>query len=359
MVVGDNLLVDKEPWSSPWPEGELERVTACPVCGDTWRTTLHSGLRDNVFFVSPGVWTMYRCDNCTAAYLDPRPNFANIGKAYGDYYTHSVVTGQKNIADLSCLLRMRRMIANAYINFRYGTNRMPSLFFGYWLLKCFPGQRKSLDDEFRYLPKPVEGKRLLDVGCGNGSFLLCAREAGWSVQGLEPDPIAAASAHKLGLDVTVGVIDSLDNQSDCFDALTLSHVIEHVHDPVKYIKSAHRLLKLGGILFIDTPSIESIGAQVFGKNWRGIEAPRHLVIFNPSSLQMLLKKTGFEVIAIHRRTNVKQYMFTRSMKIEAGLSPYGSESIKLGFFKRLMLNLRSIPTKRLEFITMTARKVEV
>ena len=55
-----------------WPADWLEPVTACPVCGDAERRVLHAGLRDRVFGVAPGSWTLMRCRECRAAYLDPR-----------------------------------------------------------------------------------------------------------------------------------------------------------------------------------------------------------------------------------------------------------------------------------------------
>ena len=71
-----------------WPDNELELLKYCPVCGSRERELLHTGLRDRVFGVAPGDWTLHRCLECQSAYLDPRPTLATIGQAYTNYYTH-------------------------------------------------------------------------------------------------------------------------------------------------------------------------------------------------------------------------------------------------------------------------------
>lgn len=343
-------------WNTHWPASELESVPACPVCGSVERTVLHEGLIDNVFFVAPGKWTLHCCTQCRSAYLDPRPNPASIHKAYATYYTHAVGTERDNVIQLSFFRRLRRMISNGYLNHRYGTKRHPASGLGQWMAKLLPSQRQALDIGFRYLPKPIQGQRLLDIGCGNGDFLVSAREAGWQVSGVEPDPKAAAATRQRGIDVTVGTVDLLEGVSHCFDAITLSHVIEHVHEPKQLLQAVQRLLKPGGIVYIDTPNIQSHGTAIFKKNWRGLETPRHLVLFNPASLTELLYATGFAGIKIERRTAVQQGMYLSSLRMAAGHSPYGAEPARLGWLELVRQSLSFTKTQHLEFITLTARK---
>lgn len=343
-------------WDEPWPQGELERVSACPICESPSREILHEQLVDNVFFVAPGRWTLHRCSECGSAYLDPRPDVASIGKAYGTYYTHSTDAIGTEANQPSGIRLWRRMLANGYINHRYGTKLKPSIALGAWVAPFLSQLRQSLDARFRYLPKPTKGQRLLDVGCGNGDFLANASSAGWDVLGLEPDPKAAAAAMKRGLEVRVGTIEMLPNESDCFDVITLSHVIEHVHAPQEVMRRVHRLLKPGGIVYIETPNIESSGAKLFGKNWRGLETPRHLVLFNVDSLQTLLVQTGFTLITMKRRTDVTPGMYLNSLKMQRGRSPYEPEPRKLSPMNILKTKLLSSNMPDLEFITLTAIK---
>lgn len=344
------------PWLAPWPENELESVPACPVCGSAERAVLHEKLIDNVFFVAPGKWTLHRCIQCSSAYLDPRPSPESIGKAYGTYYTHTIGSGQYDVGRLALFRRFRRMLANGYLNHRYGTTRQPASKLGVLAAKLLLSQRQALDVQFRYLPRPTQGQRLLDVGCGNGDFLISAREAGWQVSGVEPDPKAAAMAQQRGLNVILGTTDKLTEKSGSFAAITLSHVIEHVHDPKFLLQVIYRLLEIDGVVYIDTPNIESCGARIFGANWRGMETPRHLALFNTSSLTKLLKATGFGCVKIERRTAVRTGMYLSSMRIANGNSPYGIAPVKLGWSEKVSSIFHSVNTNHLEFVTLTARK---
>lgn len=344
-------------WNTAWPVSELESVSECPVCRSSARTVLHNDLVDNVFCVAPGKWNLQHCVQCNSAYLNPRPTPESIGKAYGTYYTHVADSSKaENFAELGFVRKLRRMMSNGYLNYRYGTRRIPECNFGRWLAKFLPTLREVLDLEFRYLPRPLQGQRLLDIGCGNGDFLVSAREAGWDVSGIEPDPKAAEAARQRGIDVAVGTVELLAGESNFFDAITLSHVIEHVHEPKQLLQAVQRLLKPGGVVYIDTPNINSHGASLFKKNWRGIETPRHLVLFNPTSLRDLLLATGFASVQLKRRTAIRKPIYLSSLRLAAGYSPYGSELTRLGWIQRVKLGLPFVKTAHLEFVALSARK---
>lgn len=342
--------------ATAWPSCDLERVPACPVCRSTRRQTLLENVIDNVFFVAPGRWHLSRCMQCGSAYLDPRPDAASIGRAYGHYYTHTPAAPRTDVAALSGFRKLRRMLANGYVNHRYGCAYLPESSLGQVVARWLPRMRAPLDIKFRYLPRPIPGQRLLDIGCGNGDFLCSARDAGWEVVGLEPDPAAADVAMSLGLDVRLGSLDALAGSSDCFDAVTMSHVIEHMHAPTEAVAHAHRLLRPGGVLFLETPNIASHGASEFGRNWRGLECPRHLVLFTPTSLAGLLADAGFVDVETHRRPSVASETYTSSHKMSQGLSPYSPVNTDLSWRLRCRLALGWTRTARLEFITVTARK---
>lgn len=276
--------------------------------------------------------------------------------AYGNYYTHAAGPAREASEELTGLRRLRRMLANGYLNDRFGTTYQPSSSWGRWIAQCLPGQRQLLDAQFRYLPKPRPGQRLLDIGCGNGDFLAVARDAGWVAVGLEPDAQAAATARQRGFDVQVGSLAELADAPASFDAITLNHVIEHVHQPAETLGAVFKLLRAGGSVHLETPNIHSHGAEYFGADWRGLESPRHLVIFNPSSLASLLARCGFEGIAIKRRPTVSAGMYLRSLRMRQGQPPEGIEPATLPFGMRLRLALRWHTTARLEFIGITAVK---
>ena len=344
------------PWRAPWPEGSLEQVPNCPVCGGATRTVLHDQLVDNSFRVAPGRWTLHRCLQCSSAYLDPRPDRASIGAAYGQYYTHTVSERSAGKANPRGLRRLKLSLSNGYARWRYGSGRMPSSRWGIWLAPLLGRQQQRMDAEFRHLPKPLPGQKLLDVGCGNGDFLASARDAGWDIVGIDPDPKAVAAACDRGLDASVGSIESLDGASQRFDAITLSHVIEHVHDPGALIRSIHRLLKPGGTLYVDTPNIQSRGAAEWGRNWRGLEAPRHLVLFSLDGLVGLLQANGFGHLQVKRRTAVRKFIYLASLRMQQGRSPSAARPANLPLTMRLRLKYLPVSARHDEFLTLVATR---
>lgn len=297
----------------PWPAGGLEDVGACPVCGEMARTILHRDLADDVFRCAPGKWSLWRCSGCESAYLDPRPTPATIHIAYQSYYTHSAGEGRKVFETLGLLRRLRRRLSNGYANWRYDAKREPTSILGVPLAYCFPPLKNVVDRAFRHLPRKASScLALLDVGCGNGKFLEIAVECGWKAVGVDPDPKAVAKAQELGFEVYEGGVEVFQGKQALFDFISLSHVIEHVHSPMDTLKNCFELLKPGGVLWIETPNIKSLGHMLFSRWWRGIEAPRHLCIFNPASLAHALRSCGYERISRCPQSGARHFCFSAS-----------------------------------------------
>ena len=274
-----------------WPLGGLERVTRCPACDSGDREILYSGLTDRVFFCAPGEWTLHRCQSCGCGYLDPRPTPETIHLAYSYYYTHENASStDENPTRLGLI---RRALGNGYRNWRFGTTFEPENRLGALLFLLWPSVRKRLDMGLRHLPKRPTHGRLLDVGFGAGTFLERAKKGGWDVVGADPDPVVVEAARSRGLDVRQGGIQAFSDEAGSFDAITLSHVIEHVFSPQHDLEEAFKLLKPGGALWIQTPNIRGPVHQYFGRNWRGLEPPRHLTIFNSKALFQCLSNSGF------------------------------------------------------------------
>jgi 2-polyprenyl-3-methyl-5-hydroxy-6-metoxy-1,4-benzoquinol methylase len=350
-----------EPWAKPWPTNELESVNQCPVCGEASRTLLHADMVDNSFRAALGKWTLWTCAKCRSAYLDPRPTPATMHRAYVNYYTHQQTTGKDDYTALSPLRKLRRRLVNGYTNWRYGTQALPSSPFGVLAAHAMPSVKKVLDREYRHLPKRPPGDgRLLDVGCGDGSFLSLARTCGWKVVGLDPDPMAVANAASQGLTVHEGGIEYFDGQTELFDVITLNHVIEHVYEPFEVLKRCHVLLKPGGQLWLETPNIDSFGHARFQKNWRGLEAPRHLALFNRHSLGHALVSAGFPSTQDRRCPSPCAGMYRASYAMQHGHSPYDGMAMPKAL--KLQATLAAVaemvfPSRR-EFLTVAARRAE-
>ncbi|MFM2137948.1 MAG: hypothetical protein RJA57_255 [Bacteroidota bacterium] len=139
--------------------------------------------------------------------------------------------------------------------------------------------------------------RLLDYGSGTGAFAAVMQGAGWQVTGLEPDAGAREVARtELGMEL-LPVAALKDLKGERFDAITLWHVLEHVHELNDTLRQLRALLRPEGRLFIAVPNYTSWDARHYGPFWAAWDLPRHLYHFSPESMSRLLQLHGFELRA--------------------------------------------------------------
>jgi SAM-dependent methyltransferase len=294
-----------------WPSDGLEAVPSCPVCAGEHRQVLYEGLTDRIFFTAPGRWTLHRCADCGSVFLDPRPDRATIGLAYANYYTHA----EGPAARPPRAERVRDAIRNGYLNARYGYELAPASRLGPVIAALLPKRRWYADHLVRHLEREPGRNRLLDVGCGDGAFLAGMQDAGWQVQGLEPDAAAAERARRSGVPVVDAPLEQAPFAPASFDAVTLQHVVEHFHDPLEALRICRRLLRPGGTLWLATPNLDARGHAAFGRDWLGLDPPRHLVLFTRSSLAGAVERAGFAV-----RAFPTAYMASPSFPVSAAIA---------------------------------------
>ncbi len=322
-MVSDSPSSSDAPPAKSWPAGGLEVVATCPVCGEGERELAHAGVRDRVFACAPGEWNLYRCLACGSGFLDPRPTVATIGLAYASYFTHASAEGVGQ-PPRSAWRRYRVAQRNAYLNLNYGYRLTPAASrIPRWLST---ERRQRWEKHCGYLRFAGPGARLLDIGCGNGRFLLQMRALGWDVSGVEPDAKSAAAAVAAGLKVRVGPLQTGLLPDAHFDAVTLNHVIEHLHDPIAVLRMALRSLKPGGALSVATPNFEAAGHRLFGPDWFPLDPPRHLVLFTPASLRRVLVRAGFEPEGTLRLRLDARGIFTHCVRLAAGGSHPSSKA---------------------------------
>jgi SAM-dependent methyltransferase len=135
------------------------------------------------------------------------------------------------------------------------------------------------------------GDRLLDIGCGRGTLVKSAREAGFEAWGIER---SSSVGHQLPwvLDKSLPECNFPDNH---FQLVVLWHVLEHLPDPLAALREICRILKPGGRLSLAVPNYGGAQAKASGARWFHLDLPRHIWHFNPSTLQKILLRTGFEV----------------------------------------------------------------
>lgn len=307
-----------------WPAADLEALAACEVCGGSDRPLWLDGLADRIFGVAPGRWRLRRCSACTVVALDPRPTEASIGRAYARYYTHDggperhfIVPGDRPD------LWLKRALHADFYNQAWGHRLAPALPLGRWLIGGSAQRRARAGHYIRHLTAPKRpGARLLDVGCGNGSFLRVARALGFEACGIEIDDAAATLARAGGFAVHGGALASARFADASFEQITLSHVIEHLHQPMAALRRLLAWLQPGGRIWLQTPNLAARGALRYGVHWRGYEPPRHLVLFDAASLCAALGSAGFEGAGLLAPQRDAGFFIQQSEAIAAGLDPY-------------------------------------
>lgn len=279
----------------------------------------YSKLADHLFGTS-GLWDLSICPDarCGLIWLNPMPLKQDILHAYATYYTHAPRTPPRHV-----LYRMAYSVYGAardgYLQHRYGYTRGVGRRWRRWLAPLahlYPGGAAKFSAGVMFLPRPKSGSRLLEIGCGQGELLARMRMLGWVVEGLDIDPEAVRVASAAGLQVRLGELDEQHYPDHYFNAIHLSHVIEHVHDPIGLLNTCHRILKPGGILTMLTPNTDSMGARWFTKNWIGFDPPRHLHLFNMRNITALIDRTRLrrvEISSIARNAN-HYWSASRSIK---------------------------------------------
>ena len=232
-------------------------TSTCVLCGSGDCNVLYS-VRDFEYGV-PGQWQIAQCSACKFCFQLPLPAPDTVTSFYPrDYsaYSHG-----------SPISWMFHMV--------------------YWL------------DAWRVKRMIGARGRVLDVGCGNGDTMLALQKRGdWDLWGVEFDREAVRAAKAAGLNVKEGDLMTCDLPPGSFDLIRMGHFIEHVLDPMGALRRAFELLRLGGVLFGETPNTDCWDFKLFGRYWGGLAAPRHITLFNHRNLVQALERTGFTQIRI-------------------------------------------------------------
>ncbi len=171
--------------------------------------------------------------------------------------------------------------------------------------------------------------RILDIGCGKGAFLKSfkALRGGWQYVGLEPSRAEVDLARRdRDLEVLEGMLGSVSFDAESFDLITIMHVLEHVSQPVDGVRQMRRLLKPGGLLFVEVPN--TLNLNMF----YDLLLFEHLFHFPPETLAWFLGREGFDVVAHERDTAYgAQRIVGRKRTESADVSAWPTVRVAEGF----------------------------
>jgi len=276
--------------------------TSCPCCNSE---KINEVLIAKDYTVSKEDFSIWECVNCTVRFTQNIPDAASIGPYYqSSAYVSHTDTKEGLVNQLYHIVR----------NFTLKTKRD--------LLQQQTGLQQG---------------HLLDIGAGTGAFAQTMKEAGWQITGLEPDGSARTIAkQKFGLLLQMpNKLYTLPQAQ--FDAITMWHVLEHVHDLHSYLEQFNVVLKPQGKIFIAVPNYTSGDASSYKKHWAAYDVPRHLYHFSPKSIDILAASKGFTVKAYKPMWFDSFYVSMLSEQCKNG-----SGNLVMAFLNGLLSNLQAL-----------------
>ena len=278
----------------------LPITATCPLCEREGASRLFL-TRDRVHNL-PGTFAVYRCANCRAVFIRPWLSDIRLSNYYPQSYgryRHSNSLDKKNYRG------WQRFVLENYYGYPSARSQHSSG------LKRGAAFLLSLVTAKGVLPYRGTGK-ILDVGCGGGSYLYRLKQWGWEAHGVEPSETGAKQAQSLGLTVHHGTLQEARFPDAFFDVVRLSNVLEHLSDPKATLKEISRILKGDGLVYVTVPNTRSLVFWLFQENWYALDSPRHAISYCPRALQTLCNATDFDIANINFAAG--PFNFVRSVK---------------------------------------------
>lgn len=274
----------------------------CPICRS----------KEVKFFCEKKDFKLYRCFGCDLIFVWPAPG--NLAQIYSAAYFKQSADDQR---------------ADKFGYVDYEQDKEVS--------------RATLAKYLDKICQLAKGRKIFDVGTATGYFLDMAKDYGWSTSGSEISAYAAAVAKNKGHDIFLGDLAELKTEEK-YDVVTLWDVLEHLAEPVKYLKLLNERLNQGGLLAINTIDSASWWAKLWGKNWQAFLPPEHLFYYSFKNLKILLEEAGFKIL--EQSKIGKHFSLAYICGVLANryglpfLNKFSNRLNKLGFKAGLPINLR-------------------
>lgn len=285
----------------------------CPLCKTIEEADIFLYEVKNPRNIGKEYYNYVKCRNCGLVYLDPMPTREELNEIYGriyDHYQEDSNSFQERVANL------------------------------------LSKPREKYVDSVRKAPG-----RILDIGCGTGTFLQKMKERGWDTYGTELTEWAGRkAATRIGKDrIFIMELHKCHFPNNYFDVVTLWHVLEHVRNPNDLINEIKRILKKDGFIIIEVPNLASLTLRLFQHNYPLLYIPEHLLYWSKDSLGKFLQKNDFYIEKV-------SYPFMLLFTFSRSMSKYLSKFLKCSFIIRALFIL-SLPLSAI--ITFIACRFKV
>lgn len=242
----------------------MHSLTQCPVCN---ATSIGSFIKTTAqMHSSKELFNFDQCAECKLVFLNPRVPLDQLKNYYTSHYLP--YRGAKAWGKFETLVENSQQ-------------------------KLDLKRVKRVTDSHSISPETL----ILDVGCGNPSFLKACKQAlNCQTMGIDfsDEGWRDQSAHFEGLDLQVAEIKDLPRNLHP-DVITMWHYLEHDYTPLENLSYLKSIAKPTTTLIIEIPNFESTSRKKYGKNWAGWHTPRHISLFSPDNVELLLQKSGWKV----------------------------------------------------------------
>lgn len=277
----------------------------CPLCLSRSKRRLFAD-PDRVH-QREGDFAAVECISCGFRFTSPRPTRESMARFYPDAYGPYQGFERSGLALFdprrSFLVRLKNELKYSVLTKHYGC-KLQELPPPQNCLNHIPEWIRKIAERLAFwlhkkrnprVPRYNGNGKALDVGCGNGMYLLYLKRMGWDVTGFDIENHVDSAVIDAGIPVLTGSLESLLPYRGAFALISMWHVLEHLPDPVADLQRIRDLLSPDGTLLIEVPNSESITAKLMRSLWHQWDLPRHLSHFTPDSLVRLLSKAGFRV----------------------------------------------------------------
>jgi 2-polyprenyl-3-methyl-5-hydroxy-6-metoxy-1,4-benzoquinol methylase len=234
------------------PGNEKLNYISCPVC---------NSLSDKHFLLYNFTdYSFKKCAICGLVFQNPQPVFADVSQRYDKEYFDYEIKNEE--AFFSLMIMALADIGFDKLNFPVFNNK----------------------------------KSILDIGCATGRFLYEFKKKGWDTAGIEICREAANYGNSnRGVNIYNCQLEEAVFPENSFSVVHASHLIEHLNDPVSFLKEIYRIVANNGFLILVTPNIDSFQSFIFKSGWRSAIAD-HLFLYSITTLKKLCENNGFKLV---------------------------------------------------------------